>query len=156
MGFPSKLADDDHSAVESHAGGEGRPAEWHAQSGLFTGTLPQLKGRQHSPSGMVLMGDGGTEECHKAVAKLLRERPRIALHHTLHQAEEALHEAIHRFRPDVRGELGGIGQSTTQDSDRLALAFQDIGGGTAALHPRLGFSPKHRRGCYGLIQLFQR
>jgi hypothetical protein len=105
---------------------------------------------------MVFVRHGGPEEGHKAVAEPLREGPRIALHHTLCQIEEGAHEAIHRLRPHMRGELLRIGQGTAQDGDRHALTFQGGGGWAAGLLPRLGFSTKYQRVVHGMPMIFRR
>jgi hypothetical protein len=97
LGILFKWADDNHSGVESHAGGEGYAASWRTQRRLFMGALLQLEGCQHRPSSMVFMCHGGTEEGYKAVAEPLHECPRVALDHTLRQGQEGPHEAIHRL-----------------------------------------------------------
>ena len=107
-------ADHDEAGVEALAGAEADAAG--SQLGLIGLERPSdAERRVDGPARVVLMGDGGAEKRHDAVAEELVDRALVAVHLGQHQVEGAAHEPV-----DFLGFL--------QLESNAALVLTDSGG----------------------------
>jgi hypothetical protein len=91
--------------------------------------LPDANSSQHRPPGMVLMGNGGAEQGHKAIAEELVDGPLVAVHLAQGQVEELIEQRVHGLRAQALGQSRGVGQVAEEYGDLLALAFKGGTGG---------------------------
>src|SRR5262249_1970747 len=83
----------------------------------------------HGPLSVVLVGNGGAEERHDAVAQELVDRAFVAVHLPQDQLEGPVHELMHLFGIESFGNGGEPGDVSEQDGHLLAFAFQSRPGG---------------------------
>src|SRR6185295_18664764 len=79
--------------------------------------------RQYAPFGMVLLGKGGAEECHDAVAQELRDGSAISVHCLAHQFEARAHDVVRFLGVESLGHAGEVGYVAEEDGDELAAFF---------------------------------
>src|SRR5262249_53540116 len=96
----------------------------------------------------VLVSDRGAEECHDAVARVLVDRPFVAVDTVREDPEKTIEEAMPFLGIDTLGELHRVRDIGKQDGDRLALALECALGGEDLLDEMArGVRPRLRSGC---------
>src|SRR6185503_10490215 len=102
--------------------------------GVLRHRLLDGQGRRHRAHGVVLVGDGGAEERHDAVAGVLVDRSLVAMDAVREDPEEAIEEAMPFLGIDALGELHRARDVGEEDGDWLALALERALGGEDLLH----------------------
>ena len=78
----------------------------------------------HGPARVVLVGDGGAEERHDAVAEELVDRALVAVHLGQHEVEGAAHEPVHLLGVEALGQRGEPRDVHEEHGHLLALALE--------------------------------
>ena len=86
------------------------------------------QGGVHRPARAVFVGNGGTEQRHNAVARVLVDGALEAVYLSANQPEAVIHDLVHHFGIEVPGQGREAGRIGEEYGDLLALPFQ----GTAA------------------------
>jgi len=81
------------------------------------------------PARVVLVGDGGAEERHDAVAEELVDRALVAVHLGQHEVEGAAHEPMHFLGVEALGQRGEPRDVHEEHRHLLALALEGAAGG---------------------------
>ena len=92
--------------------------------GLRAQVLPQIEGRQHGTSRMILLPNRGTKHGGKILACDVYDRAVVTSYDLLSRFEKRLHEAMHGLWTAVYGEPGGIRHRTAEDSHQLVFLIQ--------------------------------
>ena len=121
--------DDDLARVGAHAHREVEPALAPHIVGEGPEIARHLERRRAGALGVVLVGDGGAEERHDAVAGVLVDGPLVAVDAVGENAEEAIEEAMPVLGVDALGELHRARDVREEHGDRLALALERAPGG---------------------------
>jgi hypothetical protein len=91
--------------------------------GAFLQIGVQFQGRQDSPSGMVLKGQGSAKQRHETIAQELINRAPIPVHRAQGKLKKTVQEGMHALRTQALSQGRGTDQITKQHGDLFALAF---------------------------------
>jgi hypothetical protein len=132
------LAYDDLAGVDAHARREG-----HAPLALqLLHVVPQLarqtQGGVAGPVRVILVGNGGPEERHDAVARVLVDGALEAVDAVRQDREEAVEDRVPCLGVDALGEVHGALQVHEQHRHQLALALEGALGGEDLVGEVLG------------------
>ena len=89
----------------------------------------ELQCCEHRAPGMVLMGDGGAEQRHEAVAEELVDVAFVAMNGIEGKLEEPVQDVVHGLRPELLGHARRARQVAEQHRDLLAFSLQGGAGG---------------------------
>jgi hypothetical protein len=118
------LAHHDLARVQPDAGGEVEAVLALHFAGLVGEIVPELQRRIARALGMVLVGDGRTEERHHAVAGVLIVGAFEAVDSVRQHLKEAVHDLVPDFGIDGTREGDGSFHIREEDGDLLALALE--------------------------------
>jgi hypothetical protein len=76
-----------------------------------------------SPS-MILMGEWGPEQGHKAIAEKLIDCSLVAMHLSQAELEEPIEYGVHALSTEPFSQSGRVGDVTKEHSDELPLSFE--------------------------------
>ena len=129
---PQVVADGSHHhgpGIHPHPEGDRGVALPHI--GAVPGVDPtaELQCGEHRAQGMVLMGDGGAEQRHEAIAQELIDVAFVAMNGIDSELEEPVQNVVHGLRPELLGHLRRVRQIAEQHRDLLAFSLQDGAGG---------------------------
>ena len=122
-------AHDHEAGVQAHPDRQGDLGPGGDDDGAVAERAGDAEGGERRAARVILVGEGGAEERHEAVAEELVDRALVAVHLGEGGLEEGVHEDVHPLRPEPLGERRGADQVAEEHGDGLALAFQRAPGG---------------------------